>query len=80
MYNWALEQKSKAYQESKKGLSRFQLDKKLSELKKASPGSSVRRRATPASGASTGNSRPPFPKGSRWSLRRGCWGCPRWAR
>ena len=37
VYNWALAEKSKAYQESKKGLSRFELDKKLTSLKKELP-------------------------------------------
>ncbi len=34
VYNWALHQKTKAYQETKKGLSRFALDKQLTLLKK----------------------------------------------
>jgi putative transposase len=34
VYNWALNQKTKAYQETKKGLSRFALDKQLTVLKK----------------------------------------------
>jgi putative transposase len=34
VYNWALHQKTKAYQETKKGLSRFALDKQLTALKK----------------------------------------------
>jgi len=37
VYNWALAEKSRAYQESKKGLSRFELDKKLTSLKKELP-------------------------------------------
>ncbi|MCL6569625.1 MAG: transposase, partial [Meiothermus silvanus] len=37
VYNWALEQKSRAYQENKKGLSRFELDKRLTSLKKELP-------------------------------------------
>lgn len=37
VYNWALEQKSRAYQESKKGISRFALDKKLTALKRELP-------------------------------------------
>jgi putative transposase len=37
VYNWALEQKSKAYQQTKKGLSRFELDKRLTALKKEQP-------------------------------------------
>lgn len=37
VYNWALEQKSRAYQQSKKGLSRFELDKRLTALKKERP-------------------------------------------
>jgi putative transposase len=37
VYNWALEQKSRAYQETKNGLSRFELDKKLTSLKKELP-------------------------------------------
>jgi putative transposase len=34
VYNWALQQKTKAYQQTKKGLSRFALDKQLTQLKK----------------------------------------------
>lgn len=37
VYNWALEEKSRAYQQTKKGLSRFALDKKLTALKRELP-------------------------------------------
>lgn len=36
-YNWALAEKSRAYQERKRGLSRLGLDKRLTSLKKELP-------------------------------------------